>query len=70
MKILSNKKYNAMVKTIEKQKRIIETQKAIIMDTTEFKTFVNIDFPNSHERSKTNTGAFNGVNDVNDILFN
>ena len=65
MKILSNKKYNAMVKTIEKQKRIIETQKAIIMDTSDFKAFVNIDFPNSHEGSKTNTGAI----DVNDILF-
>lgn len=66
MKILSNKKYNAMLKTIEKQQRIIETQKAIIMDSTEYKAFVTLDFPNSHERSKTTIGGI----DVNDILFN
>ena len=64
MKILSNKKYNAMVKTIEKQKRIIETQKAIIMDTREFKAFVNIDFPNSQKGGSTNQGSIN----VSDIL--
>ena len=53
-----------MVKTIEKQKRIIETQKAIIMDTKEFKTFVNIDFPNSQKGGSNNTGTVN----VSDIL--
>ncbi|MBO7732263.1 MAG: hypothetical protein J6S67_26700 [Methanobrevibacter sp.] len=77
-----------------RKQRIIETQKALIMDLQQYhndlveqnvrlrkenerlsrtivamqtaKIGINIDFPNSHEGSKTNTGAVN----VSDILQN
>lgn len=41
-----------------------KTMKRIIMQSSEFKAFVNIDFPNSEKGGSDNTGAVN----VSDIL--
>lgn len=56
--------HNDLVKENARLIKENETMKRIIMESSEFKAFVNIDFPNSHEGSKTNTGAIN----VSDIL--